>query len=329
MDLTERSVYRTDLRLPNRREGKVRDLYDLPPGPDGRPRLLVVATDRLSAFDVVMPDPIPGKGRILTAIAAAWFRWLDDRRATSDLPPHHLLGTDLETIDHRVGDDERQRLRGRVMICRRAEVVPIECVVRGFLAGSGWSAYRRDGTICGITPPPGLRLGERLPEPVFTPTTKAASGHDEPITFDEAAARVGRAVMDRLRAWSLDLYRLAAARAERRGILLADTKFEFGFALDEVGQPTDEIILVDEILTPDSSRYWPRDAWRPGEALPSWDKQYVRDWLEAETAAGRWDKTAPGPPIPPDVAARTLERYVRAASALFDLPSDAEPGSIS
>lgn len=263
--------------------GKVRDLYDC------GDRLLIVATDRLSAFDIVLPTPIPDKGRVLTQLSLFWFELL---RA---VVPNHVrsaaeLPAELEAY--------RPMLNGRSMMVRRTQPVPIECVVRGYLSGSGWKDYRVTRRICGIALPAGLRESERLPEPIFTPSTKATSGHDENITFDEAAARVGGELAERLRAVSLELYRRAAAYAEPRGIILADTKFEFGL-LD--GQ----IIWIDEALTPDSSRFWPADAYQPGRAQPSFDKQYVRDYLERIG----WTKQPPAPELPAEVVAATQSKY--------------------
>ncbi|NBP51441.1 MAG: phosphoribosylaminoimidazolesuccinocarboxamide synthase [Actinobacteria bacterium] len=305
------AVFETHLPLVGRRQGKVRDVYALPPGADGAPRLLVVATDRVSAFDVVMPTPIPGKGKLLTEISAAWFAFLRTRGIIED----HLLSAavpddaGLSTADHAM-------LEGRSMTCRAAQVVPIECVARGYLAGSGWAEYRRSGTACGVPLPPGLRQCERLPEPIFTPATKAAEGHDENIDFARMCTLVGESLATRLRALTLAAYRVAAERALERGLILADTKFEFGFALDAHGRPTDRLMLVDEVLTPDSSRYWPADGYEPGRDQPSFDKQYLRDWLLAEEAAGRWDRTPPGPTLPPEVVERTLGKYRDAARML-------------
>lgn len=307
------AVFETHLPLPGRRQGKVRDVYEIPRAPGEAPRLLVVATDRVSAFDVVMPTPIPGKGRLLTEISLGWFRTL---RAHA-LVPDHLLGTDPAMVP---GLDEpaRSMLAGRSMICRAAQVVPIECVARGYLAGSGWQEYRERGTVCGIPLPSGLRQCEQLPEPIFTPATKAQSGHDENVSFDQACAAVGGPVMERLRALTLAIYRVAAARARERGLLLADTKFEFGFALDAAGRPTAELLIVDEVLTPDSSRYWPLEGYAPGRDQPSFDKQFLRNWLLELVAAGRWHKSPPGPELPAEIVARTREKYEEAARLLAE-----------
>ena len=252
--------------------GKVRDIYEV----DGK--LLLVATDRLSAFDVVLPTPIPDKGRVLTQLSLFWFEKLADV-----IPNHVLTGTEFPA------SLASQQLcsQGRATLCRKTQPLPIECVVRGYLTGSGWKDYQRDGSVCGIALPPGLRESERLPEPLFTPSTKATHGHDENISFDEAARRVGGELAERLRAVSIELYRRAAAYAEPRGILLADTKFEFGL-LDG------ELIWIDEALTPDSSRFWPAEGYAPGRSQPSFDKQYVRDYLERIG----WNKQPPGPELP-------------------------------
>jgi phosphoribosylaminoimidazole-succinocarboxamide synthase len=286
------------------RSGKVRDLYAVGDG-----RLLLVASDRLSAFDVVLPTPVPDKGRVLTGLSRFWFR------ATRDLVENHLLGTDPAALPPgSVPPDVALDLRGRMLLCRRAEVLPVEVVVRGYLAGSGWKEYRAGGTVCGVALPAGLREGDRLPEPIFTPATKAAAGeHDENIDFDTMVRAVERIAVragtvgsahdlaNRVREVALALYRRAAAHCESVGLLLADTKFELGLA-------DGELLLVDELLTPDSSRFWDAAAYAPGGPQASFDKQFVRDWLEAQP----WDKTAPGPALPPDVVAGTRARYVEA-----------------
>jgi phosphoribosylaminoimidazole-succinocarboxamide synthase len=296
-------VLSSDLRsLPLVARGKVRDVYAV-----GDDRLLMVATDRLSAFDVVMGEPIPGKGEVLTRTALFWF----DRLA--HVVPNHLTGEDPESA---VAPDERDRVRGRSMLVQRLRPLPIEAVVRGYLAGSGWKEYRASGAVCGVPLPPGLVEAERLPAPIFTPATKAEAGaHDENIDFDRAAELVGADVAARVREVSLRLYAEAAAFAAAKGILIADTKFEFG--LDRAGT----LVLMDEILTPDSSRFWPADSYRAGTNPPSFDKQFVRDWLEAwRDADGRpWPKTAPAPALPDDVVAKTAERY-RAAHAQLTAP---------
>lgn len=263
--------------------GKVRDIYDL------GERLLIVATDRLSAFDVVMPTPIPDKGRVLTQLSLFWFQHLHD------LIPHHVLSA---TAFPPPFDVYRDELAGRSMVVRKTEPLPIECVVRGYLSGSGWKDYRGTGGICGIALPAGLRESDRLPEPIFTPATKATSGHDENISFAQAAALIGKELAERVRAVSLEIYRRAAAYAEPRGVILADTKFEFGLL-------NGELIWIDEALTPDSSRFWPAALYRPGGAQPSFDKQFVRDYLESI----QWPKTPPGPELPERVVSATREKY--------------------
>ena len=292
-------ILETNLPLPNRRQGKVRDLYDVEM-PDGGQALLIVATDRVSAFDVVLANGPAGKGVVLTQISKFWFD-----RFGGDFN-HHLLSTDAADVPG-LDAAEREQIAGRSMLCRKARVLPVECIARGHLAGSGWKDYQRSGQVCGIDLPPGLRNGDRLPEPLFTPSTKADTGHDENISFDQGAAIVGRDTMQWLQDATLRLYGLAREHAFARGIVLADTKFEFG-VLREGATP----ILVDEIFTPDSSRFWPADQWRPGEEQPSFDKQYVREHLETLVAAGGWDKTPPGPALPEDVLANTMSRYLEA-----------------
>ena len=288
--------------LPLLARGKVRDNYAV-----GADRLLMVATDRLSAFDVVMGEPIPGKGEILTRMALFWF----DRLAA--IVPNHLTGEDPEGV---VAPAEREQVRGRSMLVRRLQPLPVEAVVRGYLAGSGWKEYQDSGTVCGIALPKGLRNAEKLPEPIFTPATKAEAGaHDENIAFDRMCETVGEDLARRVRDVSLRLYRRAAEIAIERGIIIADTKFEFG--LDEHGTLT----LMDEILTPDSSRFWPQETYaqalRDGRNPPSYDKQVVRDWLERATVDGRpWNKRAPAPALPPEVIAKTAARYREALTRL-------------
>ena len=261
--------------------------------------LLIIATDRLSAFDVILPDPIPGKGRILTAISDFWFA------RTAHLIRNHLLDRPLESV---LPDPaERAQAQGRSMIARRLRALPIEAVVRGYLIGSGWKDYQATGAICGIALPPGLRQAEKLPEVIFTPATKAAVGdHDENISFERAAALVGAPLAARVRDAAIALYGFAAEFAARRGIIIADTKFEFGLA------PDGGLYLIDEALTPDSSRFWPADSYRVGASPPSFDKQYVRDYLETLP----WDKRAPGPRLPPQVIAQTVARYDEALRRL-------------
>lgn len=292
-------VTTTDLPLGTPIRGKVRDCYRLE-GSDG-PRLLIISTDRISAFDWVLPTPIPDKGKVLTAVSAFWFDWL------SQLPepvPHHLLTTDVDAMGLPSTID-REPLRGRSMLVTAAEVVPFECVVRGWLAGSGLTEYQQQGTVCGQPLPPGLAAGARLPEPVFTPATKATEGHDENVPFAAMRAALG-ASADVLRGRSLAIYSSAAALAADRGIVLADTKFEWGH--DAAGQ----LLLVDEVLTPDSSRFWPADAAGLGRVPDSFDKQFVRDWL----AGCQWDRSSPPPALPPTIAARTREKYLEVCQRL-------------
>jgi phosphoribosylaminoimidazole-succinocarboxamide synthase len=278
--------------------GKVRDIYEA--GDD----LLMVASDRISAFDVVLPTPIPQKGRVLSGLTLFWFE------QTSDVVANHLITADAASFPAPFGG--RGDLAGRAMLVRRAEVVPIECVARGYLSGSGWKEYRASGSVCGISLPEGLVESDRLPEPIFTPSTKAAVGHDENITLGQAAELVGRGLAERLQELTLSLYERAAALALARGIILADTKFEFGFA-------GGELILVDEVLTPDSSRFWPADGYAPGGAQPSFDKQYVRDWLDASG----WNHEPPAPELPAHVVEQTSTRYREAYDRLTGESFDA------
>ena len=271
--------------------GKVRDIYDL------GDKLLIVATDRLSAFDVVMPTAIPDKGKVLTQLSLFWFDLL------KDIPNHVLSPTDFPAPFEAF----REQLAGRTMLVQKTQPLLIECVVRGYLSGSGWKEYKSEGKICGIPLPAGLRESDKLPEPIFTPATKAASGHDENIPFERAAVMIGRPLAERVRAISLDIYKRAAAYTEPRGVLLADSKFEFGLLNDSRPgrQAADELIWIDEALTPDSSRFWPAAQYTPGGPQPSFDKQFVRDYLERI----EWPKTPPGPELPPDVVAATRAKY--------------------
>jgi phosphoribosylaminoimidazole-succinocarboxamide synthase len=284
--------------LPLLARGKVRDNYAV-----GDDRILMVASDRISAFDVIMGEPIPGKGRLLTRMALFWFARL------AHVVPNHLSGADPTSV---VADDERTQVAGRSMLVRRLKPLPVEAVVRGYLAGSGWAEYQRSGTVCGVALPDGLQNASRLAEPIFTPATKAEAGaHDENIDFERMCGLVGAQLAQRVRAVSLRLYREAAEFALSKGIIIADTKFEFG--LDEAGTLT----LMDEILTPDSSRFWPRDGYREGINPPSFDKQFLRDWLEAARIDGRpWGKKAPAPPLPPEVVRETAARYAEALRIL-------------
>jgi phosphoribosylaminoimidazole-succinocarboxamide synthase len=274
--------------------GKVRDIYEIDAG-----HMLIVTTDRLSAFDVVLPDPIPHKGHVLTEISEFWFSH------TTNIVPNQLTTVSLDTLP--LDPDERAMLEGRAIIVKRLKALPIEAVVRGYLIGSGWKDYQRTGAVCGIALPKGLQLAERLPQPLFTPASKAPAGqHDENISFADVEALVGPTLAAQVRDTSLALYDFAAAHARERGIIIADTKFEFG--VDEAGR----LVLIDEVLTPDSSRFWPADTYRVGISPPSFDKQFVRDYLETLD----WDKKAPGPSLPPEIIAKTSEKYREALTRL-------------
>ena len=278
------------------RRGKVRDVYDL------GDELLLVATDRISAYDVVLPTPIPGKGAMLTGISRFWFELFDD------VVPHHLI----EVIEDHAPpglEDHLAQLRGRTMRCRKTQVVPIECVVRGYLAGSGWKDYQRTGTVCGIDLPTGLKQCQELPEPIFTPATKADVGHDENISFEQACDAVGTETMTLLRDRSLELYQRAAEHARARGIIIADTKFEWGLR-------DGEYLLIDEVLTPDSSRFWPADKYEAGRDQESFDKQYVRNYLTTLVDKGTWDKTPPAPELPDEIVRNTVAKYREAVDRL-------------
>jgi phosphoribosylaminoimidazole-succinocarboxamide synthase len=276
------------------RRGKVRDVYDL------GDTLLFVATDRISAFDYILPNGIPRKGEVLTRLSRFWFdllnvpcHFLSDDPSAAALPP----GTNIES------------LRGRSMVVRKTEVIPIECVARGYLSGSGWKEYQRTGTVCGIPLPAGLKESSRLPEPIFTPATKAESGHDENISFEQTAAIIGLPLAEQLRRLTLEIYSSGCQYASSRGIIIADTKFEFGLR-------DGQVLLIDEVMTPDSSRFWPADDWQPGRGQASFDKQFVRDWLERSG----WDKNSPPPVLPEDVVHRTAERYIEAWTRLTGKP---------
>ena len=293
-------ITETNLSLPNKRSGKVRDLYEATLA-NGEPGLLIVATDRVSAFDVVLQTGLPGKGVVLTQISKFWFDFF------SDSFDHHLVSTDVEDIPG-LSSKERESLRGRVMLCRKTDVIPVECIARGYITGSGWKDYQKSGQICGIDLPPGLVNCDRLPEVLFTPSTKAEVGdHDENISFDQGVEIVGLDTMDWLRDTTIGLYSRAREYAAERGIILADTKFEFG-AIDANGTP----LLIDEIFTPDSSRFWPADQWQPGQEQESFDKQFIRNYLETIVSEGLWDKTAPGPELPQNVVNDTMSRYLDA-----------------
>jgi phosphoribosylaminoimidazole-succinocarboxamide synthase len=279
------------------RRGKVRDVYDITL-PSGEPGLLIIATDRISAFDYVLGSGIPDKGKVLTQLSGFWFERM------GDLVPHHLVSLDVD----RFPDTARRHadtLRGRTMLARRTEPIPIECVARGYLSGSGWKEYRETGQVCGVTLPAGLNESDRLPDPIFTPATKADTGHDVNISEEEAGRLVGPALIARLKALTLEIYRRGCAHAESKGIIIADTKFEFG--LVGAGGP-DDVVLIDEVLTPDSSRFWPAAQYEPGHGQPSYDKQFVRDYLEEI----RWNKQPPVPSLPDEVIARTREKYIDA-----------------
>ena len=277
----------TTTELPHVYSGKVRDIYDA-----GDDRLLLVTSDRLSAFDVVMAEPIPNKGKVLTAMSAFWFEQLGGVVAS------HLISTALPDLPEAARKPEWE---GRVMLCRKAEMLPIECIVRGYLSGSAWREYARSGTMHGSPLPPGLQQSDRLPEPVFTPSTKADEGHDENVSFARAVDLVGAELAEKARDVSLELYRRGAERAAEQGIIIADTKFELGLV-------DGELVLADEVLTPDSSRFWPAERWVPGTTPPSFDKQPVRDFLDGLD----WDKQPPPPPLPDEVVRATSERYVEA-----------------
>ena len=279
-----------------KRQGKVRDVYDL------GDRLLLVATDRISAFDWVLPNGIPDKGRVLTGLSAYWFARLK--------VPNHLISTEIDDVGLDLSTPERESLAGRSMLVRKARVVPFECVVRSYLSGSGWKEYRSSGSVCGITLPSGLRESDRI-EPIFTPATKAETGHDENVSFETMAGAVGKEVAETLQSKSLEVYQMAAARALGCGLILADTKFEWGFDAE-----TGKLLLVDEVLTPDSSRYWSIDSYRPGGPQPSFDKQFVRDWLETTG----WDKASEPPRLPDDVVTKTRGKYIEAYEKLTGQP---------
>ncbi len=318
-------VARTDLPLPNRRAGKVRDIYDIPPVGGAPRRIAIVATDRLSAFDVVLPTPIPGKGELLTRMSRDWMVWIEQQGICRT----HLTGETLREAAPDLPVELAEELEPRTAVARAAEVVPIECVVRGYLEGSGWRDYQATGAVCGVELPAGLSRCERLPAPIFTPATKAELGqHDENITFDRASEMVGALLMRRLRDLSLAIYARAAERARERGVIIADTKFEFGLLpraeaprSSSGGDPQANPILIDEALTPDSSRFWPAESYEPGRAQPSFDKQFVREHLEALVESGAWDRADPGPELPESVVRATRQRYEEAHRRLFGEPA--------
>jgi len=281
----------SDLKLHGR--GKVRDIYQV------GDHLLIVATDRISAFDYVLGTGIPDKGKVLTQLSAFWFERM------GDLVPHHVIATDVAQFPYAL-KPHAETLRGRAMLCRRTRPVPIECVARGYLSGSGWKEYRQTGMVCGVKLPAGLEESDRLPEPIFTPATKAESGHDINISEAEAAKIIGKELTDRLKSLTLEIFRRGCHHAESKGIIIADTKFEFG--LVGAGTPSTDVVLIDEVLTPDSSRFWPSDKYKPGGAVPSFDKQFVRDYLEDI----HWNKQPPVPSLPDGVVQRTREKYIEA-----------------
>jgi phosphoribosylaminoimidazole-succinocarboxamide synthase len=275
----------TSLPFPTFKRGKVRDVYDL------GENLLIVSTDRISAFDVVLPTPIPFKGLVLNKLSEFWFRF------TEDLFPNHLISAEFEEFP-----EELRRfpeLNGRSMLVRKARPLPVEWIIRGYLYGSAWEEYKRKGSVCGISLPPGLRMADRLPEPLLTPTTKEAEGHDRPLTLEETEELVGKEKLREIKEGCLQIYERASWLAEKRGIIIADTKMEFGVV-------DGELLLIDELLTPDSSRFWPFDSYEPGKPQPSFDKQYVRDYLESIG----WNKQPPGPELPPEVVKKTSEKYL-------------------
>jgi phosphoribosylaminoimidazole-succinocarboxamide synthase len=290
-------IFETHLgEIPIHARGKVRDVYA------AGDFLVIVATDRLSAFDYVLPTPIPDKGRVLTQLTLFWLGLL------SDIVPNHFVSANVDAYPSEF-HPYRDQLEGRSMLVHRAKMIDVECVARGYVSGSGWKDYRKDGRICGIALPPGLRESDRLPEPIFTPATKAQSGHDENISFETAASQIGDSLAQRVRGLTLRIYQRASEYAATRGILIADTKFEFGFA-------GNQLVLADEVLTPDSSRFWPSESYQPGGPQPSFDKQYVRDYLESI----HWNKQPPAPALPAGVIQRTSEKYREAYRVLTGKP---------
>jgi phosphoribosylaminoimidazole-succinocarboxamide synthase len=299
------ATFRTELPFPLVARGKVRDVYDV-----GMDRLLIVATDRISAFDVVLPQPIPFKGAVLTQLTAWWLR------QTKDITPDHLISADPDVIASEVPGlaEHADAWALRSMLVRRTRVVPIECVVRGYISGSAWKEYQKSGTLAGESLPPGLAESERLEPPIFSPATKAETGHDENITFERMVAEVGRVIAEDLRQRSLAIYSRGRALAGQVGIILADTKFEFGHL------PDGTMILIDEVLTPDSSRFWPGESYEPGRGQPSLDKQPVRDYLDTLVRDGTWNREPPGPDLPPDVVQTTSQRYLNVFERLTGVP---------
>ncbi|MBM4055173.1 MAG: phosphoribosylaminoimidazolesuccinocarboxamide synthase [Planctomycetes bacterium] len=282
----------SQLKLHNR--GKVRDIYEV------NDALLIVTTDRISAFDVVLPNGIPYKGRVLTGLSEYWFHY------TSDIAENHLITTNLDTIDNAIVKQHKSLLQGRSMLVKKVKVIPVECVIRGYLAGSGWKEYQKTQSICGIKLPAGLKESDKLPEPIFTPSTKATTGHDENIPVSKVIDMVGKTLTDELKEKSLKIYTTAREYAKSKGIIICDTKFEWGIT------PENKTILIDEVLTPDSSRFWPLESYTPGKPQPSYDKQFIRDYLESIP----WDKNPPAPELPPDIIQKTSEKYLNAYKVL-------------
>ena len=308
----------TDLPLPNKRTGKVRDLYDLPLA-DGSDGILIVASDRVSVFDVVLENGIPGKGVLLTQISKFWFEFLAQEFAAQGFAQqgfaHHLVSTDPADIPG-LDAGQQSQLAGRIMICRKSEVVPVECIVRGYLTGSGFKDYQRTGQVCGIDLPAGMVNSDRIEQPIFTPSTKADEGHDENISFDEACDLVSRPVMTEIREIAMNIYNKGRDYALSRGIIIADTKFEFGWN-GSAEDKNRQLVLIDEVLTPDSSRFWPADEFEPGREQNSFDKQYVRNYTQTLVDRGEWNKEYPGPSLPDQIVASTLSRYEEALRRLM------------
>jgi phosphoribosylaminoimidazole-succinocarboxamide synthase len=299
-----KALMTTDLPLPNKRTGKVRDLYDLtlPNGDDG---ILIIASDRVSVFDIVLGNGIPEKGVMLTKISTFWFDLFSGKFN------HHLVSTDSADIEG-ISKEQQEMLKGRIMICRRSQVVPVECIVRGYLTGTGYKDYQRTGQVCGIDLPKGLVNSDRIEQPIFTPSTKPEEGHDENISFEESCNVAGSELMNKLRNISLSIFSQGRDYALERGIIIADTKFEFGLE-DGVGEP----VLIDEVLTPDSSRFWPASDWQPGQEQNSFDKQYVRNYTQGLVEKGEWDKEYPGPFLPDEIIETTYKRYEEAYNRLI------------
>ena len=297
------AVVSTNLPLANKRQGKVRDLYDLVL-PDGGEGILIIATDRISVFDVVLANGIPDKGVMLTKISTFWFNYFQGKFN------HHLVSTDANDIPG-ISAADKAMLQGRIMICRKSIVIPIESIVRGYLTGSGWKDYQKSGKVCGIALPAGMQNSSKIDQPIFTPSTKADAGHDENISFEEACDLVGTGLMEKVRDESLLIYTTARDYAAERGIIIADTKFEFGLEGD-----SNEPVLIDEVLTPDSSRFWPADEWQAGREQNSFDKQYVRNYTQELVDRGEWDKEYPAPALPDEVIENTLARYQEAYDRL-------------